>query len=263
MSFRVRIEGVPTEEVLREIIEAARKAGADEVVVETTHEAGEDWVRAGFSEQARIVAAPVAALEEALSREKAPSFGSIHLQTDDVEQVVRAVRGAVPRLPGGSRGSVVMPPREGWTSVYDELCDRNPAMLRRLAVELSNRSGALVLAFGVEEGEVVRYVALERGRVVDEYLSVPEFFGPLPSGDVIALGSNPRLMARLTGADPDRIREVAATAASPLELPPAAELVASIATVLGIEGGAHGYESARAEPGAIDLPAGGGQKPAA
>ena len=70
MSFRVRIEGVPTEDVLREIIEAAREAGADEVVVETTHEAGEDWVRAGFSEQARIVAAPVAALEQALSRER-------------------------------------------------------------------------------------------------------------------------------------------------------------------------------------------------
>jgi hypothetical protein len=253
MSFRVRIEGVPTEGVLREIIEAAREAGADEVVVETTHEAGEDWLRVGFSEQARIVAAPVETLEQALNREKAPSFGSIHLQTDDAEPVVRMIRAAVPRLPGGSRGSVVMPSREGWTSVYDELCDRNPAMLRRLAVELSNRSGALVLSLGVEEGEVVRYIALERGRVVDEYLSVPEFFGALPPGDVIGLGANARLMGRLTGADPDRIRDVAVTAASPLELPPAAELVAAIAAALGIGGGAHGYEAARLEPGAIDL----------
>ena len=40
-----------------------------------------------------------------------PSFGSIHVQTDDVDAVVRAVRQFVPRLPGGSQGSVVLPPR--------------------------------------------------------------------------------------------------------------------------------------------------------
>ncbi len=253
MTFRVRIEGVPTEDVLREIIEAAREAGADEVVVETPYEAGEDWVRVGFSEQARIVAAPVAALEQALDRDKAPSFGSIHLQTDDVEPVVQAVNAMMPRL-GRSAGSVVVPPREGWTAVYDELCDRDPTALHRLGVELSNRSGALVLTLGVEEGQVVRYVALERGRIVDEYLSVPEFYGPLPPGDVIALGANPRLMARLTGADPERVREVAVTGPTALELPPAIELVDAIATVFGIQGAEHGYAEARAVPGAIELP---------
>src|SRR3712207_7166601 len=42
-------------------------------------------------------------------------------------------------------------PREGWTSVYDELCDREPEMLRRLSRELSDRMGAFVIALSAEE----------------------------------------------------------------------------------------------------------------
>ena len=162
--------------------------------------------------------APISALEAHVGNQKEPSFGSIHVQTDDVDAVVRAVRQFVPRLPGGSQGSVVLSPRDGWTSAYDELTDREPEMLRRLARELSDRMGSFVIVMGVEEGRVVRYVALERGRAVDEYLSVPEYYGPLPPGEVIALGANPRLMARLTGADADA-RATARTAIAPEELP--------------------------------------------
>ena len=34
---------------------------------------------------------------------------------------------------------------------------------------------------------------------------MPEYHGPLPPGDVIALGANPTVLARLTGADPARV----------------------------------------------------------
>jgi hypothetical protein len=251
---RLHREEAPTEDVLRDLVDEARAAGADQVVVETSHEAGDAWIRAGFTELARVLVARVDAVEGHLGAERQASFGSIHVQTDDIEGVVRAVRQFVPRLPGGSRGSVVLPPREGWTSVYDELCDREPEMLRRLARELSDRMGAFVLTLGVEEGRIVRYVAWERGRVVDEYLSVPEHYGPLPPGEVIALGANPRLMSRLTGADADAIREVARTGRSPDELPPAGELLAALAAVFTVPGGSYGYERARGEAGAIDLP---------
>jgi len=254
MTLRIRIDDPPTEERLRDVVERARAEGATEIVIETSHEAGDAWIRAGFSELARVLSAPVEALETHLGGTRESSFGSIHVQSDDVDAVVRAVRQFVPRLPGGSTGSVVLPPRDGWTSVYDELTDREPEMLRRLARELSDRMGAFVVAIGVEEGAVVRYVALERGRVVDEYLSVPEFYGPLPPGEVIALGANPRLMSRLTGADAEAVRATARTAKGPAELPPARELLAELARVFALPGAEHGYEQARAEPGAIDLP---------
>jgi hypothetical protein len=124
-------------------------------------------------------------------------------------------------------------------------------MLRRLAREISDRMGAVVVVLGVEGGLVVRYVALERGRIVDEYLSVPEYEGPLPPGDVIALGANPRLMARLTGAEPEDVRLAAPTAASPEELPPVADLLAGIASVFGMEGAEHGFADASSIPDAI------------
>ena len=78
--------------------------------------------------------------------------------------------------------------------------------------ELSERTGAVVLAIGIEHEQVVRFVLLEAGRIVDEYLSVPEHYGPLPPGDAIALAANPRVVARLTGADPAAVRAAARTA---------------------------------------------------
>ena len=99
----------------------------------------------------------------------------------------------------------------------------------------------IVLAIGVDRGAVVRYTLFDRGGAVDEYASVPEYDGPLPPGDVIALGANPTVLARLTGADPVHVRTVARTAASSAELPPATELVEAIADVMGVAEAGHGW----------------------
>ena len=149
-----------------------------------------------------------------------------------------------------SEGTVVSPPRNGWIAVYDEACDRDPELLRRLARELSDRMGAVTLSIGIERGKVVRYRLYERGRMVDEYLSVPEYYGELPPGDAVALGANPTVVARLTGADPREIRTLARTASAPGELPRAEELLAQLAAAMKIEGAEHGYEQAAGIPGA-------------
>jgi ribosomal protein S18 acetylase RimI-like enzyme len=209
---------------------------------------------AGFRTESIRLVADVETLERRLGeRARGASFGSIHVQSDDLPAVERAVRQFVPRLPGGSRGSVVAPPGNGWIAVYDELCDREPARLRRLAQELSDRLGAVVVAAGVEEGAVVRFVFFERGRILDEYLSVPEYHGPVPPGIVVSLAVNPTVVSRLTGADPGAVRASARQAHSVDDLPPAAELVAQIADAIGIAGADHGYTDARELPGATVL----------
>ena len=247
------IEEQPNEEILRRLIGEARGAGSDTVRVEVSREAAPAWARAGFSETARIVEARLEALESRLAGSGGRSFGSIHVQSDDLDGVVRAVRQFVPRMPGSSKGSAVAQPRNGWVTVYDELTDRDPEMLRRLARELSDRMGAVVLLLGVELEQVVRFVLFERGRVMDEYLSVPQFHGELPPGDVISLAANPTVVARLTGADPAAVRTVIRTADRPEDLSPAPQLIAEIAAVLGVEGAGHGYAGATDEPGCVAI----------
>ena len=81
----------------------------------------------------------------------------------------------------------------------------------------------------------MRFRLYERGRMVDEYLSVPTYYGPLSTGDELALAANPTLIARLTGADRDAVRRVAITGGSPAELPPAAQLYDDLAHLMGLE----------------------------
>ncbi len=238
-----RRSGIGTE-LMRQVLGAFRDVGIEQLdldVQASNSVARSLYARWGLKDDVVVMTGAVSALEEKLGSQESASFGSIHIQSDDLSAVEQAVRQFVPRLPGGSQGSLVAPPRSGWIAVYDDVCDRNPEMLRRLARELSDRMGAVTLLLGVEREELVRMILFERGRIVDEYLSVPEFYGPLPPGDVVGLAANPTVVSRLTGADPDAVRRVAHTAPSPADLPPARELLADLAAVMGVEGAETGW----------------------
>ena len=245
----------PTPEELRELAEAARARGETTLTVEVDEaddRALSTLERFGFRPAARVLSVDLDVLERDLERSpRGESFGSVQVQTDDLPAVERTVRRFVPLLPGKSKGSVIVPPRNGWIAVYDELCDRDPSALPRVAREISDGLGVVVIQFAVEEGAVARYRVYERGRMLDEYLSVPEYYGPLPSGEVVALAANPTLVERLTGGDRRAVREASVQAPSPDELPPSEEIIAGIAVAMGIEGAEHGYAPAREISGAI------------
>ena len=239
--------------LMRAVVAALREDGVTrvDVALSASSALARSFVgRWGFRDEVIVMEATLDVLEERLGRVEAGSFGSIHIQSDDVSAVEEAVRTFVPRLPGGSRGSIVARPRDGWIAVYDDVCDRDPEMLRRLARELSDRMGAVTLLLGVEQDEVVRMILFERGRIVDEYLSIPEYHGPLPPGDVVGLQANPKVIHRLTGADPEAIRRTARTATSPVDLPQAHELLAELSAALRVEGAQHGWSDA---PQSADL----------
>jgi ribosomal protein S18 acetylase RimI-like enzyme len=237
-----RRDGVAAE-LVSAVAEALGAEGVEHLDLEVragNSDARSVYSRWGFTEQLHVLGVPLATLRERLEPEhEAVSFASLHVQTDAVADVERAVRDFAPRI--GSRAFRVVAPRNGWVAVYDEVVDADPTALVRFARELSSRLGAVVVALSLEDDQVVRLVALERGGIVDEYLSVPEFYGPIAPGDVIGLAANPTVLARLTGADPQMIKALAVTAPSPEELPPARELIASLASVLGLEGGDLGY----------------------
>ena len=216
-------------ELTREAAEQLRARGAEVLELEvlaSNADARAIYERWGFQTFELTLVAPIDTLAQRLSAPPdGPTFGVVHVQTDDVEKVRRDATKVLRAEPDVRLAN-------GWVGVR---FDGDPAKLKSVAKELSYTTAGVTLALGVERGAVVRYNLFDRGADVDEYLSSPEFYGPLPPGDVIALGANPTVVARLTGADPKRVREVARTAPSPAELPPAQELYEAIAAVMGVE----------------------------
>jgi len=218
-------------ELTRSFVAQMREAGAEFVeldVVASNEGARATYSRWGFQAFELRLAARIEDLEQRLVPADGPTFGFVHVQTDDVEKVTRdAVK--VLRLEPD------VEVEGNWIRVRSDPTDEDPDQLKALAKELSYTTGGVTLSLGVQRGAVVRYDLFDRGADVDEYLSVPEFYGALPPGDAYALGANATVVGRLTGADPRRVREVARTAASPGELPPAQELYEQLATVMGVQ----------------------------
>lgn len=230
---RARRQGV-TKALLRACSEVAREHGSAMVSLEVllTNEVGRGvWKGLGFEDLWIGMAQPLDALEARLVAEVDGGewLATTHVQSDDELSVERAVAQFLPRLEAPEVRS-----GESWMRVVDPVLDRDRDAHGRLAKELSERLGAVTVALGLE-GPVVRFRLYERGRMVDEYLSVPTFYGELPKGDELALAANPTLVARLTGADRDEVKRVARTAISPTELPPARELYEQLARVMGLE----------------------------
>ena len=218
-------------ELVREVVSRLGEAGAEMVELEvlaSNTEARAIYERWGFKPVELTLGASVAQLGQRLAPADGPTFGYVHVQTDDVEKVRRD---AVKML----RLEPDVEVEGNWVRVRSDATDADPTRLKALAKELSYTSGGVTLSLGIERGAVVRYDLFDRGSDVDEYLSVPDYYGELPPGDAYALGANPTVVGRLTGADPRRVREVARTAASPDELPPAQELYEQIAAVIGIQ----------------------------
>jgi ribosomal protein S18 acetylase RimI-like enzyme len=251
---RARRSGV-LRALVREVVSGLPERGVTHVsldVLAANRAAVTVWERLGFSEVMKLMLADVESLQARLEPVGAvPSFGSVHVQSDDERAVERIVRRFLPRVRAPSR-TIVTPARNGWIAVYNDRVDDDRDAERRLAGELSDGLGVAV-AFALERGDLVRYMLFERGRMVDEYLSVPEYYGPMPTVDALALAANPTLVARLTGAAPADVRSIARTGRSPEDLPPARELLGQIAALMGIERAEYGFAEASALPGAQEF----------
>jgi len=218
--------------LLERVADAARERGLAhmELQVESRNAgAVRFYERLGFGEGAKVMRVALDALRTG-RRERSQGVGAVHVQTDDADAVERAVSQYLPRV--SRESSFAVQAGRTWTAVRVEPFSRD--VLRKLGAELSFRF-AVSVVLALEEGEIVRFVIHDQGRMVDEYLSVPEFYGPLPPGDALALRANPTVVARLTGAEPARVRAVARTADSPRELPPARELYEQVADVMGLQ----------------------------
>ena len=209
------------------------------------------WRRLGFTDYRRSLLTDLDSLQKRLAGGEAPSTARCTCRPTTRQPSKRRSLGSPPC--SRSAATVVSAPENGWIGVYDEVAGKEPERLRKLASELSYVTGGVVLALGIERGSVVRLIAFERGQMMDEYLSVPEYYGALPPGDAMALRANPTLLARLTGGKAPAIRAAALTASSPAELPPPDEVAAGLAEAIGIPGTGLGFDEAKGRPGAVTV----------
>jgi ribosomal protein S18 acetylase RimI-like enzyme len=229
---RARRQGI-AKALLKECAADARARGATDLSLEVllaNDGAVAAWRRLGFEDLWVGMTTPIDALEPRLEEpERGEARATTHVQADDMVSVERAIAQFIPRLE-----DVDVRANGSWIRVADPVLDRDRQAHGRFARELSERLGAVTVALALE-GAVVRFRLYERGRMVDEYLSVPTYYGELAKGDELALAANPTLVARLTGADREEVRRVARNGVSPTALPPAPELYESIAKLMGLE----------------------------
>jgi ribosomal protein S18 acetylase RimI-like enzyme len=229
---RARRQGV-AKSLLRACAAHARATGAQTLslhVLDSNESAYAVWRRLGFTDVSRFMAAPVDAVDARLGpHDQGERRATTHVQTDDEVSVERAIAHFIPRLANPDVRNT-----DSWIRITDPVLDEDTDAHGRFAHELSERLGAVTVALALE-GEVVRFRLYERGRMVDEYLSVPTYYGNLSTGDELALAANPTLVSRLTGADKDDVRRVARVAAFPGDLPPAPQLYEEIARLMGLE----------------------------
>ena len=242
-------------ELVRELVIQFREQGVSHVSLNVelpNDEALAYWRRLGFTDYRRSLLTDLDSLEQRLAGGEEPSTGSVYVQTDDQAAVEKAVARWAPRV-ARTAATVLSAPENGWIGVYDEVAGGEPDRLRKLASELSYVISGVVVALGIERGAVVRLVAFERGQMMDEYLSIPEYYGALPPGDAMALRANPTLLARLTGGKASEIRSAALTAGSPAELPPPEEVAGGLAAALGIPRAVVGFDEAKSLSGSVTV----------
>jgi hypothetical protein len=97
-------------------------------------------------------------------------------------------------------GRHVLPAKGGWVSVYEELASQqDESRIRDLAGALSRDLRAVGIAFLVHDSDIACYWLFERGRLLDEYNSRPDYFDDNPSGDQPS-GGRPEVLLRFCRA---------------------------------------------------------------
>src|SRR5205823_4660728 len=74
------------------------------------------------------------------------------------------------------------PAKNGWVTVYDEASDgQNEKVLRSLGEALSKQLDTVVIACLVHDSDIAMYWLFDRGHLVDEFNSAPDYFSKADS----------------------------------------------------------------------------------
>jgi hypothetical protein len=104
---------------------------------------------------------------------------NVHVQVDDLEALTEEMR----RMADGA--CWVTPVKNGRSSVYEEQASsQDEAWIRELTGRLSDQLQTGAIAFLVHDSDVFCYWLYDRGELIDEFNSCPDYFGGSNSFEV-------------------------------------------------------------------------------
>lgn len=96
---------------------------------------------------------------------------NFQLRCDSQKDAVREARKLL------KTSGYISKPRSGWITIYDKEADeQDDAVLHRVARGLSRSLGTACFAFLVHDSDILMYLLYERGQIVDQYNSAPDYF---------------------------------------------------------------------------------------
>src|SRR5690349_3985810 len=70
--------------------------------------------------------------------------------------------------------------KNGWITAYDEESEsQDIEILRRLAIKLSKELKTVAIGILVHDSDIFQYLIYENGKLIDQFDSKPDYFGPV------------------------------------------------------------------------------------
>lgn len=126
-------------------------------------------------------------------------FGTIHVRTEDRDEVKRAVEAVVSDR---TKKFLIAPPIDGWVTVFPENNGQDDAVSESLAEKLPNKT---VIGTLVHDDDIFAYFYFENGRLKDRYNSCPNYFD---DNNTEPRGGNAQAFAELLKGDAKKISEL-------------------------------------------------------
>jgi len=154
---------------------------------------------------------------------------NFHCRTTDDAAVTAALNRC------GARRHRVIPAKGAWTSFVEQQASaQDEARIRALAGGLSQDLNTATIAFMVHDSDIACYWLYDRGELIDEYNSCPDYFGESTYGDAPSgpSGGQPELLQRYcrAGTTTDDLTAILAGEATFAE-----DVIGKLAEVLGME----------------------------
>lgn len=113
-------------------------------------------------------------------------FVSVHARVDSSEPV----KAALSQLPGAY--GYITQPKQGWVSVYESRCsDQDGEWIAQVTQQISKQIKGVAVAYLIHDGDFLEYWLCDRGKLIDRYNSVPDYFGDRPSAELKKIAGQP------------------------------------------------------------------------